>query len=389
MLYCLLTGELVLRAAAFVWAPVSPFVAHHRVHDERLGWRLNPAYPDVDAWSFRNTTVPAQADIVILGDSQTYGYGVAPHLAWPRQLTQLTGWTSYNIACSGYSPVHGLAIWEDVLSLRPRFVVAALYAGNDLYDTFDLVYGHDQLPHLRTPDRALERRIANLQATTPLVAAARALTRMGGQPSPLRDVLRDHSALFHFVRHLGSRSAALTGRQQNSWEAVRQRARRHPDYLSIYDGGVGARTTLTIAKRLLPLDRTDPRIDEGLRVTLRALGEMSRRAAASGAEFLVLWIPTKELVFAPQITDPSVGLRRLIKAETELQRLVEERSRDLDAHFVDALPALRHALETHEMPYPESADGHPTASGYASIAAVVAAALPAPGRAVHNDGGEL
>jgi hypothetical protein len=79
------------------------------------------------------------------------------------------------------------------------------------------------------------------------------------------------------------------------------------------------------------LDRTDPRIDEGLRVTLR----------------------------------------------------------DLDAHFVDALPALRHALETHEMPYPESADGHPTASGYASIAAVVAAALPAPGRAVHNDGGEL
>lgn len=119
MLYCLLTGELVLRAAAFVWAPVSPFVAHHRVHDERLGWRLNPAYPDVDAWSFRNTTVPAQADIVILGDSQTYGYGVAPHLAWPRQLTQLTGWTSYNIACSGYSPVHGLAIWEDVLSLRP------------------------------------------------------------------------------------------------------------------------------------------------------------------------------------------------------------------------------------------------------------------------------
>ena len=116
---CLLSGELALRAAGALWPPASVFVSHHRIHDEHLGWRLNPGYPDIDAWGFRNDGVPDRADVVILGDSQTYGYGVPPQHSWPRVLQSLTGHSAYNIACSGYSPVHGLVIWDDVVSLQP------------------------------------------------------------------------------------------------------------------------------------------------------------------------------------------------------------------------------------------------------------------------------
>lgn len=373
---CLLTGELSLRAAGALWASARPFVAHHRVTDERLGWRLNPAYTDVDKWCFRNTVVPEHADIVILGDSQTYGYGVAPEKNWPRQLSALIGRSTYNIACSGYSPVHGLALWTDVASLTPRFVVAAIYAGNDLYDTFNLVYGHGQLAHLRSTESALQTAIATLEAARPLAEQARLVTRMGRTPWPLRDLLRNHSALFHFVRQLDGGSTALAARQEGSWRATRERAEQHPDYLHAHDGGAGLRTTLTIAKRLLPMDTSDPRIDEGLRMTLRGLREMSRRSAAIGARFLVLWIPTKELVFAPLVpTESMPGFRRLIEIETDLRRQVLETAVDLDVSFVDALPALRRSLQEGEEPYPDTADGHPTEIGYTRIAGVVAGAL--------------
>ncbi|MDA0336911.1 MAG: GDSL-type esterase/lipase family protein [bacterium] len=375
---CLLSGELALRAAGALWAPASVLVSHHRIHDEDLGWRLNPDYPDIDAWGFRNQSVPTQVDIVVLGDSQSYGYGVAPELSWPRQLTALSGWSTYTIACSGYSPVHGLAIWDDVVSLQPRIIIAAVYAGNDLYDSFDLVYGHGQLPRLRTKNDQRQAQIAVREASGRLGEQARMVTRMGRQPWPLRDFLRDHSALFHFIHHVTNGSAALAGRLQDSWQSARAYALLHPDYLYPHDGGAGSRTTLTIAKRLLPLDTSDPRIEEGLHVTLGALREMAQRATTAGARLVIVWLPTKELVFAPGLDTPAVPqLNQLIAAETHVQQQVRDTAADLGVTRIDALPALRHSLSLGEGPYPESADGHPTAVGYAQIARVVAAALPA------------
>ena len=42
--------------------------------DERLVWQLPPnAYVDVDEKGYRNPSVPERADVVAIGDSQTYG----------------------------------------------------------------------------------------------------------------------------------------------------------------------------------------------------------------------------------------------------------------------------------------------------------------------------
>jgi hypothetical protein len=47
------------------------------IPDARLGHRLNPAYPGHDVRGWRNQVPLDAADIVALGDSQTYGLGVS------------------------------------------------------------------------------------------------------------------------------------------------------------------------------------------------------------------------------------------------------------------------------------------------------------------------
>src|SRR5689334_4893320 len=69
--------EIVLRVATavspslddLISVPSSPVVA-----DDELGWRGSPRYRSHDAAGFRNRTVLSRADVVALGDSQTYGY---------------------------------------------------------------------------------------------------------------------------------------------------------------------------------------------------------------------------------------------------------------------------------------------------------------------------
>ena len=140
--------EGLLHLATLTVPVASALMAPHRVADQRLGWRFNSGYPDIDEWGFRNRQVPHQVDLVALGDSQTYGYGVELAQAWPQQLARLSGLDSYNFACSGYGPGHSLLLWEEALSLKPKHIIVALYAGNDAFDSFNLLYNGGQLTHL-------------------------------------------------------------------------------------------------------------------------------------------------------------------------------------------------------------------------------------------------
>ena len=81
------------------------YLAVDPLYDSVLGLRLAPHAAGHDEWGFRNREVPDSADIVTIGDSQTYGVSAPALLSWPAQLGKLTNRHVYNLALGGYGPV--------------------------------------------------------------------------------------------------------------------------------------------------------------------------------------------------------------------------------------------------------------------------------------------
>jgi len=364
----------------------SPFPPYpHTVPDARLGHRPNPEYPGHDSHGFRNPTVPRSAEIVALGDSQTYGSGVTADAAWPRRLEVITGRSVYSMAYGGYGPVHSLILWDEAMALEPRVVIEAFYAGNDLFDAFDIVYNKGQLPELKTPDPETRRRVTAAEEAEPIAEHVARLYRMGAPAEPAGQeqvpragFLSRHSGLYGLLRRvryeIGRERPGPEEAAARAWADAQAFARARPAYCEIFEAG-GLRTIFTSPYRLSALDLEDPRIAEGLRISLEALRAMDRRAAARGVRFLVLMIPTKERVFEGSWADPSASYRRLVDNEARLWEAMKSYLDGEGIAHVDALGALRGRLARGAQPYPVSDDGHPSAEGHRAIAEAVAESL--------------
>lgn len=241
-LFVLLACEGVLHLAAWISPRVAWVLAHpgtqHFALDSRLGWRGIPGYPGHDARGFRNTSAADTADVVALGDSQTYGYGVQPSECWPRMLEQITGRSVYSMAHGAYSPMQGLALMPDALAMQPRAIVQAVYAQNDLADA-DAFSAGRLFPVAGTTHVPLWRRV--LSHHCKLYALGRAVKNLATPQA----------------------KAAVAAQRFNP-----QRFAANVD-----------------------LDR--PEITNGLRLVLDALAKQHEQAR--GVRFVVLFIPSKEL----------------------------------------------------------------------------------------------
>jgi hypothetical protein len=362
------------------------------IPDERLGHRPNPAYPQHDRNGFRNPQVPARAHMVVLGDSQTYGSGVAAEQAWPRQLEAMIGETVYSMAYGGWGPAHSLLLWDEALALSPAIVVEAFYAGNDLFDAFDLVYNKGQLPELRSPDPDVQERVRSAEALEPIASRVSRMFHMGAtlpaekgaRPraglSPRRLLSRRSSVygLLRRTRHEAQRLLLARGVDpEGAWREARAFAEANPTYCQVFSDGA-LRTVFTSEYRLSALDLKDARIGEGLRISLEAMRRMQEAATARGIRFLVVLLPTKEAVFGPVWRDPPASYRTLSENEERLWSMTRHYLEDHGIAHVDGLPALRQQLAAAAQPYPVSYDGHPNEHGHQAIARLVAAHLEGP-----------
>ena len=149
--------------------------------DGRLGAHPNPAFPGHDSNGFRNPVVPRTAEIVVFGDSQTYGLGVPLHETWPRLLEAAGAGSVYTLAYGGFAPPHYLLLWDEARKLAPRAVLAAFYAGNDLYDSYAIASRLAQFGRLLPADASRREELARLEASSPLARKAMSLV---GQPMP-------------------------------------------------------------------------------------------------------------------------------------------------------------------------------------------------------------
>src|SRR5262249_21309281 len=82
------------------------------IDDPVLGHRIQPLTTGHDGLGYRNIVVPERADIVAIGDSQTYGVGAPRDSSWPYQLSQLLGENVYNMAVGGYGPLQYLYLTQ-------------------------------------------------------------------------------------------------------------------------------------------------------------------------------------------------------------------------------------------------------------------------------------
>ena len=138
--------------------------AKYLLSDARLGYRIAPNAPGHDANGFRNAAVPSHAEIVALGDSQTWGLNAEQADAWPQALARANGRSIYSMGVLGYGPVQYLVLTPQALDFSPRVVVIGLYLGNDLYDAYHTVYSGALYRDLQTTNETINQ-LTNDQMT--------------------------------------------------------------------------------------------------------------------------------------------------------------------------------------------------------------------------------
>jgi hypothetical protein len=318
-----------------------------------------------DALGFRNRTVPKTADIIAIGDSQTYGNTATMDDSWPYALGRLLGRRVYNMGLGGYGPNQYLELLKTkALPLKPRMVICGLSVTDDFDNAFQLTYGLDYWAYLRT---------------LPGIKVDFDTWGTGAGPAPTwlkrrRVWLSQHSVIYQLVVHTG------LGNRVNGEFQIRHTAELYP----------GLTTSLIIPEKhieeafwpkanLFGLDQDRESVREGMRITFELLKEMNEICRKNNIQFLVVVIPTKEMVFSQYLEhNPRIALNDVVDSLLVNERLALDRTfkflTDGNIPYVDPLPALQKSagqgLFVHT-----AADTHPNKNGYRVIAESVSERL--------------
>lgn len=186
--------------------------------------------------------------------------------------------------------------------------------------------------------------------------------------------LRGHSA----VGRLLTRTGLWDGDVDVWYEIGAAWAQAYPDQGAAYKDNY-SQTVLTPAYRLTALDLDEVRIVEGMRLTKDLLRRIKRKTDQEKIKLLVLYIPTKELVYADAIQNLQGQLTgsyaKLTRMETGATAEITSFCDQEGIEHVNALPQLREAVRQNKQIYPSDVESHPNAEGYAVLASTVNEAL--------------
>jgi len=348
------------------------------ITDEKLGVRGNPAYPDHDIRGFRNLKRPAvgTVDIISMGDSQTYGYGVGSNDSWPVQLGKLTHQEVYNMAIESSGPVQSFLMFNEVLELKPKHILVTIYLGNDLYDSYEAAYTKALATSLRTTDQGILQNILDTEKTESLIDKVKVQGAIAYQDERYHDMpgksfLEEYSNLYGLWT-VAKRTFTENG--EEDWQAIEEEALKTKDFRQFYNNEK-VRTVFTPAYRLLAVNLDDARIKEGLRITLEAIRLMKLKARAAGIKFTVVLIPTKELAYQSLVAGEKEKFIVQYQKQVETEEMILQKiktfllSQEIDS--VDVLPGMQQRLGKGLALYHSNWDGHPHAKGYRAIAEII------------------
>lgn len=282
-----------------------------------------------DPRGFRNPWPwPEQADIVVLGDSVTFGYGVEDGDAWPARVARaLPGVRLVNLGLNGAGPQQYLRVFDTFgRALAPRLVLVGFLARNDFLDAGLF-------------DRWLRSGVGgNYMAW-----------RDGGRPEKPGAEPRWTGVTGWAVYWLRRQSYVVNVARQ-AWSAGRQRLGRK----EVYTFADGSRVLLLVDDFERTVAGARPDRPE-FHLAVAALRDLRALAREGGARTVVVLLPSKEEVYLPllgrPVADPTAALREALARE--------------GIEHVDLGPVFR-ARAGRRLFFEE--DGHPNAEGQALIA---------------------
>jgi hypothetical protein len=286
-----------------------------------------------DGYGFRNPWPwPEQADIVVVGDSFVFGYGVADTEAWPALLAQALPQTSViNLGLIGAGPQQYLRIYETFgIPLRPKVIVVGLLLINDFWDTamFDKwVSTHTREHYLLW--RSSRSRHYRSTLWHPVAS--------------IRNVLLQYSYIYNLAR--------------NTYRTWRKGGVIHLEQTD------GARLQLVPGMVKNAASMGQPARRE-FQLVLQALVALQTLAHQQGASVLVVMQPAKEEVYLPLLSKPVADLGAPVRLA-------------LDAHgieYLDLTAAFTQCARTGRPLFFE-VDGHINKQGHRLIAYEVLAHL--------------
>jgi lysophospholipase L1-like esterase len=276
-----------------------------------------------DEHGFRNPSPwPDRAEIVVLGDSMAFSYGVDDHEAWTALLAeQLPDSRIINLGLIGAAPQQYLRAYETFgRALQPDLVLFCLFPGNDLYDAGRF----DEWLKAGSPGNY------DVWRSSPSRDAGR---------SGIRSLLEE-SYLATFLRYARrSLAAAYSGRT-----------------IDFADGGQ-LQLVPAIYARNEPLADPD---HSSFRLVLEAVQRTRSLAEQDGSDFLVLLMPTKEEVYLPLLGEPGPDVTAPFVARFEEEGVP----------YLDLTPHFQTRARQGERLF-FKVDGHPNAAGYRLMAQIV------------------
>ena len=349
----LLLSEFVAR---LVLSP-SDYLSVEMIQDDILGAVPSPntLAGGFDEWGFRNRRVPKASDVVAIGDSHTYGNTASMRDSWPYVLGELTGETVYNMGMGGYGPNQYFHLLKTkALQLTPRTVVLGLYIGDDFENAYLITYG---LPHWAS---------LRLLPTEPVNSDIWETPPTRSWHKGLRVWLSRNSVVYQLLFH-----GPLLGRLQGETQ-IRTAAMGSEDVVSLAVPEKNILEAFRPKNVLRVLDQDSASVREGMRITFELLAGMNEICVQNDVKFIVLVIPTKEMVFAEYIEhQPDLPLNdvidRLLANEREARTKTFEFLNNANIVFIDVLPALRNSL-SNQLYVRTSTDMHPNRNGYRVIA---------------------
>jgi lysophospholipase L1-like esterase len=340
-------------ASRIIFDPID-YLKPERVPDNILGFKILPNTGAHDSWGYRNKSVPSTADIVTIGDSNTYGISATASNSWPSILGQSTGKVVYNISLGGYGPVEYFYLLKNkAFKLNPSLVIVGFYFGNDLENAYNSVYKNEYWRHLRRSD-FVPKEIINEDEMV-----------RHGLINRILDWPPAHSVSYRII------SSSFLG------DEVRQLRRiyRGEEIIMFKNKENNIRTGFMPSMRLKVLNLDDSTVKEGLRISLELFSRMNELSKKRKIDFLVLLIPTKENVFSEYIEHngelPSSNIiDKLISNERRVNELVKSYFTEHSIAFIDVEDALRNAARSEQL-YPNNFGGHLNKNGYRIVAGAI------------------